>query len=193
MTFTAIRYNHLAAPGGVPATLAPVEVYWARAEDGSYAFRALANPRITSVRYAVDGVSLGGVARTTGDNFPMAYTFASAGNERRLVVTGFDAQNKAIAEGNGSMDVTPDTAVYVKQMGHGLYEAGLERAPSGVAAVEVRADGVLLTDGVSNLQRTPRLAVRSQFTSLGLRHFTITTFGADGAARGTLERSIELL
>ncbi|MCX7809182.1 MAG: hypothetical protein N2515_11305, partial [Deltaproteobacteria bacterium] len=69
---------------------------------------------------------------------------------------------------------------------------GLERAPREVAAIEVRADGHLLRDGESGTTRSSRLAVRTEFNTLGLRNFEITTFDARGQIRGTLRRQLEL-
>ncbi|MFN7698318.1 MAG: hypothetical protein ACK5U8_10500, partial [Deltaproteobacteria bacterium] len=72
------------------------------------------------------------------------------------------------------------------------YEIGLERAPAGVTAIEVRADGFLLTDEISGATRSSRLEVRSRCMRLGNRSFEITTYAASGAARGTLRRALEL-
>ena len=105
---------------------------------------------------------------------------------------GFDDTNQEVARGIGSIDVTGGSAVYIKQMGEALYEIGLERAPAGVASIEVRADGFLLTDSVSGTKRSTRLGVRSKFSQLGPRNFTIRTFNADGTLRGTLTRSLTL-
>ena len=105
---------------------------------------------------------------------------------------GFDADDQRVGHGVGLLDVTAGTGVYIKQMGRRLYEIGLERAPAGVAAIEVRADGYLLTDAVAGTTRSARGAVRSTFNQLGSRQFTITTFAADGAVRGTLRRTFTL-
>jgi hypothetical protein len=90
------------------------------------------------------------------------------------------------------LDVTPATSVAIRQLGQGLYEIGLERAPLGVAGLEVRADGVLLTDGLTNSTRSERYAVRSTFNQLGPRLFELTTYNADGSVRGTLRRTFTL-
>jgi hypothetical protein len=82
--------------------------------------------------------------------------------------------------------------VFIRQAGDKIYEIGLERAPSGVAAIEVRADGFLLVDGVSGKSRSSRLAVKSTFGTLGERNFALTTFNADGSKRGTLKRTFTL-
>jgi len=179
------------APDPAPAERA-IEVYWARQADGSYDFRALAPAPITRVEYEGDGYPIGGATRANGDNFPIDYSFSSSTDERELIVRGFDADGAEVGQGVGLMDVTDGVAVYVKQMGASLYEIGLERAPSSVAAIEVRADGYLLTDSVTGSARSGRHAVRSRFNTLGVRDFEISTFNPDGSWRGTLRRTFEL-
>jgi hypothetical protein len=169
-----------------------IEVYWAREASGTYQLRALASANVQRVEYKVDGYLLASATRAGGDNFPASYAFSQEGTGRFLEVNGYDASGQRVARGVGSIDVTAGVGVVIKQMGAGLYEIGLERAPAGVAAVEVRADGTLLTDGVSGQTRASRLAVRSTFGQLGARTFTITTFNADGTKRGTITRDFTL-
>ncbi|MGE0324103.1 MAG: glycoside hydrolase family 25 protein [Polyangiaceae bacterium] len=182
------------ASGGsvaVPPQLA-IEVYWARQADGSYALRALAPAEITRVEYVVDGYPIGAATRADGSNFPTSYQFSLEKNERLFEVKGYDSSGQQKGHGIGLMDVTAGVGVYIKQMGAALYEIGLERAPSGVASIEVRADGYLLKDSVSGAARSSRLAVRSKFTLLGKRNFELSTYNADGSLRGTLRRSLTL-
>jgi GH25 family lysozyme M1 (1,4-beta-N-acetylmuramidase) len=178
--------------GGAATPAVAIEVYWQREADGTYQLRALAPAEITRVEYFVDGYAIGGATRAAGSNFPDSYRFSSSGTGRAFEVKGYDAGNQAIGLGVGSIDVTDGTAVYVKQMGAKLYEIGLERAPIGLAAIEVRVDGFLLTDGVSATTRATRNAVRSTFTTLGARQFEIRTFNADGTVRGNLYRTVTL-
>ena len=106
---------------------------------------------------------------------------------------GYDADNRQVGLGVGLLDVTSGTGVYVKQMGEGLYEIGLERAPAEVAAIEVVVDGrFTLTDAMSRDTRSTRLAVRARFETLGERRFAITTFDVSGALRGTIRRTFTL-
>jgi hypothetical protein len=170
----------------------PIEVYWARLGDGSYKLHALAPPTIESVTYRVDGWTIGSSTKSQGFNFPDSYTFSVEKNERFFEVLGFDGDGAPAGRGIGLMDVTAGTAVYIRQMGDALYEIGLERAPAGVAGIEVRAEQWLLTDSVTGQTRSPRNAVRSAFNQLGDRDFSITTFNADGSKRGTLYRSFTL-
>lgn len=170
----------------------PIEVYWARQGDGSYKLHALAPGVVESVVYRVDGWEIGSSSRSLGFNFPDFYTFTVEKNERFFEVLGYDVDGAEVGRGIGLMDVTPSTAVYIRQMGDALYEIGLERAPSGVAAIEVRADGWLLTDTVTGQSRSDRNAVRSEFLQLGPRKFAISTFNADGTKRGTLHRDFTL-
>lgn len=182
-------FDGAAAPA--PA-YAPIEVYWSRAADGTYALRALAPASVQRVVYRVDGYVIGRASRADGSNFPTTYRFATESSGRLFEVLGLDGSEAQIAYGNGRIDTVAGTGVFIKQLGAGLYEIGLERAPAGVAAIEVRADGFLVTDSVSGAARSTRLATRARFSMLGLRRFEITTFGADGAARGTLRRELEL-
>lgn len=195
-TYTEGLNLAISEPGGVgfwtAADLVPLEVYWARQPNGSYELRALGPSTVASVQYKVDGFVVGNATKADGSNFPDSYTFSSDGNGRFFEVVGFDDTNQEVARGIGSIDVTGGSAVYIKQMGEALYEIGLERAPAGVASIEVRADGFLLTDSVSGTKRSTRLGVRSKFSQLGPRNFTIRTFNADGTLRGTLTRSLTL-
>lgn len=177
-----------------PATpaFAAIEVYWSRQPTGEYAFRALAPASTVRVVYRVDGWVVGGATRTDGDNFAASYDFLLEQPERRLTVLGYDAAGTQVALGTALFDVTAGVGVYVKQMGSSLYEIGLERAPSGIASVEVRADGYLLTDSVSGVARSPRNAVRSRFGTLGERRFEIRTYSSSGTLRGSLRRTFTL-
>ncbi len=175
-----------------PTTDLAVEVYWNRQSDGRYELRALAPAQVASVEYVVDGYVIGAASRGDGDNFPTSYRFTSETNERQFEVRGYDAAGERVASGVGLIDVTPGTAVYIKQMGAALYEVGLERAPLGVDAIEVFADQYVLTDSVTGDTRTVRGAVRSNFSRLGERRFRITTFNADGSVRGNLYRTFTL-
>jgi len=178
--------------GPLPGNVGALEVYWRREPSGAYQLHALASPEVTSVVYSVDDFEIAAANRADSDNFSATYTFTQEGVARNFRVDGYDADGELVAAGVGLIDVTADTAVYIKQMGEGLYEIGLERAPAGVAAIEVRADDYLLTDGVSNSTRPVRNAVRTTFNTLGPRQFAISTFNADGTLRGTLRRSMVL-
>lgn len=170
-----------------------IEVYWARQADGRYELRALTPADVERVVYVVDGYVIGDATRLDGDNFPTAYAFGVDRNERRFEVRGYDADNRQVGLGVGLLDVTSGTGVFIKQMGAGLYEIGLERAPADVAAIEVVVDGrFTLTDSMTRATRSTRSAVRSRFGTLGERTFAITTFDATGAARGTLRRTFTL-
>ncbi len=195
-TYTEGLNLAISEPGGLAFwtanDLAPLEVYWARQANGRYELRALAPSNVASVEYRVDGFEIGSATKADGSNFPDSYEFTSEKNGRLFEVIGLDASDTPVARGIGSIDVTSGTAVYIKQMGAALYEIGLERAPAGAASIEVRADGFLLTDSVSGKSRSTRLAVRSTFSQLGQRTFTVRSFNADGSLRGTLTRKLTL-
>jgi GH25 family lysozyme M1 (1,4-beta-N-acetylmuramidase) len=176
---------------GEKSTL-PLAIGWTRQADGRYDFRTEAAAEVVRVDYRVDGFSVGGATRFLGADFPDSYSFSLEKTGRLFEVVGFDDEDQEIARGRGLLDVTPETAVFIRQAGDKIYEIGLERAPSGVAAIEVRADGFLLVDGVSGKSRSSRLAVKSTFGTLGERNFALTTFNADGSKRGTLKRTFTL-
>lgn len=171
----------------------PIEVYWARLSDGSYKLHALAGAATVRVEYYVDGYKIGESTRAQGDNFPANYAFDLEKRERFFEIKGFDSNNTQITRGVGLLDVTDEVAVYIRQLAHTTYEIGLERAPSGVAGLEVVVDGkYLLTDSLSQQKRSTRLAVRSPFSTIGERSFTLTTYNADGSVRGHLRRTFTL-
>jgi len=169
-----------------------IDVGWERELDGGYVLHATADAAVTKVAYYVDGVRLGEISRAASPDLSIAYTFNVAGNERKLEVRGYDATGAQVGRGIGLIDVTPDTGVLIRQTGRRSYEIGLERAIAEVASIEVKADGFLLTDSVSGSTRSARGAVRSMFNQLGARSFEITTYNADGSARGTLRRTFTL-
>lgn len=176
----------------------PIEVYWARKDGGEYNLRALAPTEVVKVKYLVDDYLIGEALRDdpataeVEDNFPDVYTFKNEIAERLFEVEGYDKKGARVARGIGLIDSVPGTAVYIKQMGAKLYEIGLEREPEEVFAIEVRADGILLTDSETGVSHSPRNAVRHQFSELGERTFEITTFNEDGSVRGTLHRDFRL-
>ncbi|MCC6558371.1 MAG: glycoside hydrolase family 25 protein [Polyangiaceae bacterium] len=171
---------------------APMELGWQREASGVYDFHAIAPADVVRVEYLVENYLIGGATRDDGADFPIAYTFNYAKSMRFIEVRGYDAGERQVARGIGLIDSIPGTAVFIRQMGDALYEIGLERAPGEVAAIEVTADGYKLTDGVSGTAHSTRLAVKSKFTVLGQRNFSIDTFNADGSKRGTLTRTFTL-
>jgi hypothetical protein len=92
----------------------------------------------------------------------------------------------------GLIDTVEAPGVFIRQVADAEYEIGVERAPGGVAAIEVDADSFALTDATSGLVRSRRLSVRSSFMLLGERQFTVRTYNADGSLRGTLRRTFTL-
>jgi GH25 family lysozyme M1 (1,4-beta-N-acetylmuramidase) len=183
--------DDLLAMAKKPVTAAPMGVSWTRQADGSYKFQSTGAPNVSRVEYWVDGYKIGEGA--SGSGFSSTYTFSLEKNERQLEARGYDAQNAEVAKAIGLLDVTPGVGVFIRQTGAKEYEIGLERAPAGVAAIEVKADGYLLTDGISGTAHATRLAVKYAFEQLGQRQFALTTYNADGSVRGTLYRTFSLL
>jgi len=170
-----------------------IAVSWTRRSDGAYDFSATAPAAVTRIEYWVDGRNrIATVQRAAGDAFPVRYTFSSVTTERLFEARGFDARGVQVAIGLGLIDTVSGTAVFIRQVGEATYEIGLERAPSGVSAIEVDADAFALDDATSGRARSTRLAVRSRFTLLGERQFSIRTYAADGSLRGTLRRTFTL-
>lgn len=176
----------------------PMELAWARGADGAYTvWTAGAPPEVTHVSYRVDDYLIGdgdGTDATPAvdDDYSILYTFNYQKSQRLFEATGYDAAGAPIARAIGLIDSIPGTAVFIRQTGAQSYEIGLERAPAEVASIEVRADGYLLTDGVSGKTRSTRKAVASGFTKLGQRQFKITTFDAAGKVRGNLYRTFSV-
>ncbi|MBX7193678.1 MAG: M15 family metallopeptidase [Sandaracinaceae bacterium] len=175
------------------ASTTSIGVSWSRGASGAYAISATAPASVVRVEYWVDGRNrISTVQRAASDTFATSYTFSSAVTERLFEARGFDASGAQIARGIGLIDTVSGTAVFIRQTGAAEYEIGLERAPTGVASIEVDADAFALTDATSGAARSSRLAVRSRFTLLGERQFSIRTYNADGTLRGTLRRTFTL-
>jgi len=170
----------------------PMEVAWFRNADGVYDVSSLAAADVVRVDYFVGGYQIGGAERADGDTFADTYVFNFEKAQRLFEARGFDAGDNQVGRGIGLIDSVPGLAVFIRQTGEAIYEIGLERPPAEVAAIEVTADGVLLTDSESETSHSARLAVKSSFNQLGLRKFEISTFNADGSKRGTLYRDFSL-
>ena len=157
--------------------LVPLEVYWARQQDGSYKLHALGPPQVARVDYLVGNYKIATASRAQGDNFPAFYTFNVETVSRLFEVKGYDSNGQLLGLGVGLIDTVPSTAVYIRQMGSRLYEIGLERAPQEVAAIEVVVDGqYLIADSVSGETMSSRFAVRHTFETLGERSFELRTY-----------------
>lgn len=178
---------------------APMEVSWERQSDGSYDLQARGPAEVVEVRYLVDDYKLADAKKDdpstaeVEDDFPASYTFNYEVAERGFEVLGYDESGANVARGVGLIDSVPGTAVFIRQMlGEHVYEIGLEREPDAVAYIEVRVDGILLTDSVTKVTKSTRNAVKYQFSKLGERHFDIATYNADGSLRGHLTRDFVL-
>ena len=171
-----------------PPSLPAITVRWSRDASGGHRFVTEAPSSVARVELRVDDFVIGSAARGTA----IDYRFSVERSERRLEARGLDAAGRQVALGVALLDVGSSTGVYIRQTGASQYEIGLERAPTDVRAIEVRTSGVTLTDADSGTRRSTRLAVRSAFTTLGSRTFEIDTYGADGARRGTLRRTLTL-
>ena len=176
-----------------------IEVWWSRLQDGSYAFKAIAPSRAIHLTYSVDGYVIAERVKkddpTTAEvenNFPMRYRFSAENLGRTVVVQGFDAQGRVIARGRGLIDVTWATGVYIRQVGEGTYQVGLERAPADVDTVSVDVDGYQLLDSISGEEYSERLAVRSHFNTLGPRRFKLTGYNFAGDVVFSESRRFEL-
>jgi hypothetical protein len=170
-----------------------MEIGWERYGDGTFEIRALPPPDAVRVEFLVDGYRVGEAGPASGTAFAITYRFHGEGTGRQVEARATNAGGRVIARGYGSLDVVGGaTAVFIRQIAARTYEIGLERPPAEVAAIEVRADGHLLTDELSGESRATRLAVQSGFYTLGSRAFEVSTFNFDGSWRGTLRRSFTL-
>jgi GH25 family lysozyme M1 (1,4-beta-N-acetylmuramidase) len=181
-----------ASGGAPPKGTSSAAVAWARTAPNTYTFSARPGEGAVRVEYYVDDFPIGGRARAESPDFAISYAFSQRSNERTVTVKGFDAAGVALSQGNALLDVTDDTALHIWPVEASVYEIGLERAPSQVAAIEVRADGYLLTDTATGTSRSKRLAVSTRFLNLGPRTFAVSTFDASGNLRGTLHRTFTL-
>ncbi|MEZ4296227.1 MAG: GH25 family lysozyme [Polyangiaceae bacterium] len=186
-------FEQLAAYAKATTQKSPMGVAWTRKADGSYVFSTESAPAaVDHVSYEVDTYPIGGAAKDAGATFPVTYSFSLEKAERKLVVKGFDDKDNEVARAIALLDVTADTGVFIRQTGAKEYEIGLERAPAAVATISVTADNYALVDGVTGKTKSPRLAVKTTFNTLGARKFAITTYNADGSKRGTLYRTFTL-
>ncbi len=166
-----------------------LELDWAPNAAGNHHVWVVADGDLTRVEYRVLGAWA--AASEGGPDFQVELRLPE-GESVRVEAEGYDAEGRLISRGLAIFDVGPNHALFVRQVGVDTYEIGLRNAPPGVAAVEVRADGISLVDGSSGQRRSARLAVRSFFFQLGLRRFEVDTFEADGRLRGTLRREVVL-
>lgn len=175
-----------------PAPSLALDVRWENLADASYRFTATAPSSVATMRYLVGGFVIGEVRRSASSTFELRYRFSAAGEGRAFEVRAIDASGVQRGRATGAIDVAEGASVFVRPSGAGTWEIGLRGAPSGITAIEVRADGYLLVDGVSGRARSTRLAVESTFSTLGERSVELDTFGSDGARRGTLRRTVVL-
>jgi hypothetical protein len=180
------------AGGSVSASAPSFAVRWERRTDGSYVFRASPPTSVRRVEFRVDDVAIATAERGADGTSAATYTFRFDGPSRPLVARGLDASGAEVARSVGLLDVTEGTGVFVRPLGDRTYEVGLERADSAVAAIEVKADGFLLTDSETGQTRSTRGYVRYRFSELGERNLAIDTLNAGGSYRGTLRRTITL-
>ncbi len=180
------------ANGGTVVAGEALNVQVSRESDGTQVFRASGSAKVASVSFAVDDFPLAASTKDANGDFVLRQKLTSNVEQRRLTATGRNAAGALVARGIALFDATDSPGVFIRQVGAATYEIGLDRSPTVVAAIEVRADGFLLTDSVSQSSRSTRKAVRSSFTLLGSRSFKISTFNADGTLRGNLNRTFSL-
>lgn len=191
--FDMARFLTLVREGDTPASVdtEAIDITWARTGPSAFRFTARVDPPVERILFKVDGWTIGSVDRS-GEGFQLAYRFHQTGLARKVEAVGFDGAGKRIASGIGAVDVTDDEGVFIRQAGARTYEIGLEGARAEVAAIEVSADGFVLPDALTGQTRTPRLAVRSAFLTLGARTFDVRTYDGRGALLRTYQRSFTL-
>jgi GH25 family lysozyme M1 (1,4-beta-N-acetylmuramidase) len=170
-----------------PAASTKVSLKWTRDGD-TWAFDASSEPNVAKVVLDVEGFAIG--EATAATSFDLRYRFNYAKEGRGIAATAYDAQGRKLGVSVGLIDSTQGSGrVAVQPRSDGSWEFALEEAPSGVASIEVRADGYLLRDGATGATRSTRKAVRSVLTTKGTRQLEIRTFDASGRQRGTLRRA----
>lgn len=172
-----------------PAMLVGLDTSWSRAADGLYTFTTRAPSSVTEIEILVEDYRIGGASVIDGVA-RFTYRFNYGRENRAFEVRGEDADGRLVARGVGAIDSTSTAAVFVRPAGDQTWEIGLERASTAVAAISVTADGFALTDRVSGVERSARLAVQDTLTRMGERALAITTYGADGSVRGTIRRTV---
>jgi GH25 family lysozyme M1 (1,4-beta-N-acetylmuramidase) len=178
----------IAAPTpAAPTAATQVSLKWSRTGD-TWAFDASSEASVTKVVLEVDGYKIG--EATAATNFDLRYRFNVAKAGRSIVATAYDASGRAIGRSSGLIDSTQTAGrLAVQPRSDGSWEFVLEEAPSAVASVEVRADGVLLRDGVSGTTRSTRNSVRSVLVTTGPRLIAMSTYDTSGRVRGTITRT----
>lgn len=172
---------------GTPPKALPFS--WTRLSSGSYDFTVTPGAGVAKVELRVEDYLIGAPTTPNGSGL-LHYTFNVATPNRVIEARGLAADGSVVALGNGIIDSIASSAVMVRQTGEHEYEIGLERAPASWATVEVTADGTLLTDADTGLQRSTRRAVRYAFSGLGNRALTIVARDANGNKVDTRTRTL---
>ncbi len=157
----------------------PLAFSWVRNPDATYRFFAEPGDGVARVEFRVGNYYIGTADTPSGSGY-VDYTFNYDVPDRTIEARGLAADNTVAALGNGIIDSIADTAVFVRQTDEHEYEIGLERAPASWATLEVVVDGYSLPDLDTGLTRSPRLAVRYEFSGLGDRDLAIRARDADG-------------
>ncbi|MFO0686357.1 MAG: M15 family metallopeptidase [Sandaracinus sp.] len=163
---------------GTPAH-EPFAVSW-MLDGGEYVFMASASSATSSVEYSADGRVIGTVARATSGMFALRAGICDDGLDHAISARAIDAGGTEVDHGVGLFQARADAAVYVRPVDTSTFEVGLERA-SGIAAIEVDADGTPVTDDTSGTAHSTRLAVRHTYSMLGTRTFVVRLYDASDA------------
>ncbi len=151
-------------------------------------FRVRGSDRVVSMQFSVDGFVLSNPTLDANGEFVLRTSLSLTAEQRRFVAVGFDSQGRAIARGLALFDATDTSGVQIRQVGGANFEISVERVTSEVRAIEVRVDGTLLTDALTGMTRSSRLAVQASLLLAEERTFKISTFDANGNLRGTITR-----
>lgn len=169
----------------------PFSIDWTREASGRYTLTATAATEVSSVEWFVDGRRLGSSERGVSADFAFIAGTCALGGAHTIEAIAHDGAGAELTRGVARLEAVDGTAVYVRPRAEASYEIGLERA-AGVVAIEVEADGTLLTDDVGGTSHSSRLAVRHTFTLLGARAFVVRLYDAGGAVVDTRSFSFEL-
>lgn len=169
---------------------AALPFHWLPNTDGTVSFYAHPPAGVARVEIRVEDYLIG-AADAVGGQAAINYTWNVQRAGRPVEVRGLDANGATVAVGNGVIDSTAPPKVFINQAATLDYEIGVESL-TGVAFVEVTADGFPLTDSVSGRSKSERGMIRYAFTQSGERTLRIVSRNASNVVIGTETRTLHV-
>jgi hypothetical protein len=120
----------------------PLDVWWEHLGDGLLGIRTIAPAGIQLVEYYANG-KLVGYADHDEQWFETVLTLPrGSGDFLDLEAIAYGPRGEIRGRADGLLDVDEETPLFVRPLGGGNYELGLERVPNGVRSVEYFVDGI---------------------------------------------------